>query len=238
MTTTLNDTTPAATPDAAPAAIRHRHSLARAGVAAQVVAGTYVVGMAGMALYLAPRGFTGAVSDLSSSLEFLLAHPAAMAAWYGVLYLLGGAAMAVVALGIGARLGGTPTSRVSVASGLAWATMLLASGSVALVGQHAVVQVHALDPDSAAGLWLAVSVVQDALGGGIEVVGALWLAAVGVAALRTRAPHPVLGGSALGLAAVGAVTVVPAAAEIATSVFGLGLIVWFTAVGLTLARRR
>ncbi len=46
-----------------------------------------------------------------------------------------------------------------------------------------------------------------------------------------------LGGLALGLGAVGTVTVVPAAAELNTSVFGLGLIVWFTWLGVVLYRR-
>ena len=41
---------------------------------------------------------------------------------------------------------------------------------------------------------------------------------------------------ALGLGAVGTATVVPAAAELNTSLFGLGLIVWFTWLGVVLRR--
>ena len=75
------------------------------------------------------------------------------------------------------------------------------------------------------------------MGLGIEVTRAFWADAVGLAALRTRALPAGLGGLALGLGAVGTVTVVPAAAELNTSVFGLGLIVWFTWVGVVLHRR-
>lgn len=214
-------------------------ALTRAGGgAAQVVAGTYVVGFLVMAAYLVPRGFTGPVEDPAGSLDFLLDHHAVLAGWYLVLYLLGGVAMALVSLGVGQRLAAAPAlGRISTALGLIWSGLLVASGSIALVGQQAAVTLHAQDQDLALNTWVSTSVVQDALGGGIEVAGALWAAAVGLAALRTRALSAGLGGLALGLAAAGMVTVIPIAAEAATSIFGLGLIVWFTWLGLALRRR-
>ncbi|TGN63056.1 hypothetical protein EXE59_03160 [Nocardioides eburneiflavus] len=209
-----------------------------AGVAAQVVAGTYVIGFLAMVAYLVPRGFTSPVDDPAASLGFLRDHQGELGAWYFVLYLLGGAAMALVSLGVAQRLAPAPAlARVSAALGLIWSGLLIASGSIALVGQHAAVTLHAQDPDLALTTWVSTSVIQDALGGGIEVAGALWAAAVGVAVLRSRALSAPLGGLALGLAAVGMATVVPAAADAATSIFGLGLIVWFTWLGLALRRR-
>ena len=71
-------------------------------MAAQVVAGTYVVGFLAMAVYFLPRGLTSPLGDPSGSLDFLLDHHAALSGWYLVLYLLGGAAMALVSLGVGA----------------------------------------------------------------------------------------------------------------------------------------
>ena len=209
-----------------------------AGVAAQAVAGTYVIGFLAMAVYLVPRGFASPVGEPSASLDFLIDHQTELAAWYFVLYLLGGVAMAVVSLGVGERLRAAPAlAQVSAALGLIWSGLLMASGSLALVGQHAVVELHAQDPDLALNTWVSTSVVQDALGGGIEVAGALWAAVVGYTAIRTRALSPALGGLAVGLGAVGMATVVPAAADAATSIFGLGFIVWFTWLGFTLGRR-
>ncbi len=191
-----------------------------------------------MAAYLVPRGFGGLVEDPSASLGFLLDHQGELAVWYLVLYLLGGAAMVLVSLGVGERLTAAPgLARLSTALGLIWSGLLIASGSIALVGQHSAIELHAQDPDLALNVWVSVSVVQNALGGGIEVAGALWAAVVGFAALRTRAISAGLGGLALGLAAVGLATVVPAASEAATSIFGLGLILWFTWLGIALGRR-
>ncbi|WP_341242901.1 hypothetical protein [uncultured Nocardioides sp.] len=215
-------------------------ALARTGgIAAQLVAGTYVLGFIAMAAYFVPRGLVSPIAEPEASLAFLVEHHAALAGWYLVLYLLGGAAMVLVSLGVGARLSPAPAlARVSTALGLVWSGMLVASGSVALVAQQAAVELQAHDTALALDTWVATSVVQDALGGGIEVAGALWAGVVGYAALRTRALPAGLGGLALGLAVVGAATVVPAASEIATSVFGLGFIVWFTWLGLALLRPR
>ena len=191
-----------------------------------------------MAAYFVPRGLTSPLDDPSGSLGFLLDHHAALSGWYLVLYLLGGAAMALVSLGVGARLAAAPVlAKASTALGLIWSGMLVASGSIALVGQQAAVELYAQDPDLALSTWVSTTVVQDALGGGIEVAGALWAAVVGLAVLRSRALSAGLGGLALGLATVGMVTVVPVAAEAATSVFGLGLILWFTWLGLAMRRR-
>ena len=219
--------------------LRTSPALIRAGgIAAQVVAGTYVVGFLVMVAYLLPRGYASPVEDPAGSLKFLRDHHAELAGWYFVLYLLGGVAMALVALGAGRRLAAAPAlSRFSTVLGLIWSGMLVASGSIALVGQHAAVTLYAENPDLALNTWVSTSVVQNALGGGIEVIGALWAAVVGFAALRTRALSASLGGLALGLAAVGMATVIPVAAEAATSVFGLGLIVWFTWLGIALRRR-
>ncbi|GAA1435073.1 hypothetical protein GCM10009641_30230 [Mycobacterium cookii] len=235
ITTTRSDST---TTGAAPAPASAGPLVRIAGLAAQVVAGTYVIGFLAMVAYLVPRGFTPAVDDPAASLDFLRDHQGELGAWYFVLYLLGGAAMALVSLGVAQRLAPAPAlARVSAAFGLIWSGLLIASGSIALVGQHAAVALHAQDPDLAVTTWVSTSVVQDALGGGIEVAGALWAAVVGFAVLRTRTLSAPLGGLALGLAAVGTATVVPAAADAATSVFGLGLILWFTWLGLSLRRR-
>ena len=106
-----------------------------------------------------------------------------------MLYLVAGAALVVLVLGIHDRLEDrTPTlARTTTAFGLIWAGLVLASGMVALVGQRAAVELAATDRAEAVSTWSAVSVVQDALGGGIEIVGALWVLLASIAALRSSA---------------------------------------------------
>jgi hypothetical protein len=209
------------------------------GLAALVAAATYIVGFVAMGAYLAPRGFTTATADPVASLDFLLGNRTAMYVWYLLLYVVGGIALTVLVLGVHDRVvrSRPVLGRVGGALGLLWAGLLLASGLVALVGQRAVVELAGDGSDLALGTWVSVSVVQDALGGGIEVVGAAWVIAVSWAALLPRRLS--MGLVVLGLltGAAGLATLVPAAADAAGSAFGLGFVVWFLWAGVELLRR-
>lgn len=209
------------------------------GYASLVVAATYVVGFAAMGAYLAPEGFTDAVSDPAESVDFLLAHQTSLYLWYLVLYLLGGGALVVLVVGVHDRVSRAQPALARAAGGfgLIWAGHLLASGMVALLGQRAVVELAESDRGRAEGTWVTLSVVQDALGGGIELVGAVWLLLVSVAAMRARTFSRALGVLGLAVAAAGVATLVPTAAEASMAVFGVGLIVWFLAAGVALVRR-
>jgi hypothetical protein len=204
-----------------------------------VIAATYIVGFTAMVAYLVPAGFTGAAADPTASLDFLLDHQTSLYLWYLVLYLIGGAALVVLALGVHDRLARSQPAlaKVTTGFGLIWSGHLLASGMVALLGQLAVVELAAGGRDRAESTWVTLSVVQDALGGGIELVGAIWLLLVSSAALRARTFSRGVGVLGLVVGLAGVATLAPAAAEVATSIFGLGLIVWFVAVGVQLIRR-
>lgn len=209
------------------------------GVAALAVAATYVAGFAAMAAYLVPAGFVDAVSDPAGSVEFLLSHQAALYCWYLLLYLFGGAALVMVVIGVHDRVvRSEPTlSALATAFGLIWAGLLLASGMVALLSQRAVVELSATERTAAESTWVTAGVLQDALGGGIELVGALWVLMVAAATLRSRMFSRGLAGLGAVIGIAGLATLVPAAAEPAMSVFGLGFIVWFAWAGHDLLRR-
>lgn len=237
MTTTFTDdltlTDPAA-PD-----LRPNTPVSAAGWAALVKAGTYLSGFVVLGAWLAPKGLGdgGPVEQL----DFVLDHQAVLYAWNVLLYLVGGAALAVLALGLDQLLSRAALPallrRVTTFTGLLWAGLLVATGLVATVGQSTVAELHSTDPDRAATVWAALHGVQESFGGGIEVVGGTWALLMALAGLR----YGVLGRGPAVLAAVtgiaGLVTVVPVL-EPAAAVFGLGLLVWFVWVGIRLLRTR
>jgi hypothetical protein len=113
--------------------------------------------------------------------------------------------------------------------------LVLAGGMVALVGQRAAVELAATDRAEAVSTWSAVTVVQDALGGGIEIVGALWVLLVSAAAIRSPALPRGLAVLGVIVGIAGAATLVPQLAD-AAAVFGLGFIAWYVWVGFVLLR--
>lgn len=237
----MTTTTASSPPSTTPAVASGTDGLQRAGgIAGFVIAATYVVGFGLIAVYLAPRGYLDVQGSPEDSLDFLLDHQIALYSWDLILYLVGGLALVSLVLGVHSRLrtGAAGLSQTASVVGHLWAGLLLASGLIALVGQRAVVELAATDLGMAASTWSSVSVVQAALGGGIEIVGAVWVLLVSVAGIRSRVLGYGLGALGIGIGVAGAWTLVPSAAEYAASFFGVGLIVWFVWMGVTLLRQR
>lgn len=210
-----------------------RSSARVAAWAAFVKAATYVAGFVVLGAYLGPAGFGEGGPE--AAVAFLVEHQGALYAWYAVLYLLGGLALVALVLGVRDRLrrGGPLLAQGAVAVGLIWSGLLLASGMVALVGQRAVVDLHAEDPDRAATVWAALAAVQDALGGGIELVGGVWILLVAWGWREGVGRGLRLLGTGIGIA--GILTMLPGSMA-AAAAFGLGFIAWFVWAGIVLWR--
>ena len=239
MTTTHPTPHPSPAHAAAATTGRRPWSPARVGGAAALVeAATYVVGFVLLAAYLAPEGYLDGADDPAAALAFLVDHQAALYAWNVVIYLVAGVALVGLAAALHDRLrrAGSTLAPVATAFGLIWSGLVLAAGMVALVGQGVVVDLHATDPAQAESTWVAVRAVQEGLGGGIELLGAVWVLALVAAGLRTGALGRGLSRLGVVVGVGGLLTVVPALEPVGAPVFGLGFIAWFAWVGRTLLR--
>ncbi|MCA9986735.1 MAG: hypothetical protein KDE59_20640, partial [Anaerolineales bacterium] len=128
-------------------------------------------------------------------------------------------------------------ARTATAFGIIWSVLVIASGMIYIVGMETVVALQATNPEQAATVWLAIGSIFNGLGGGVEVVGGIWVLLLSVAGLRGgyfgRGLHYL--GYLVG--AAGVVSVIPAAAEISASIFGLTQIVWFAWLGINMLYR-
>jgi hypothetical protein len=126
--------------------------------------------------------------------------------------------------------------QTATAFGLIWAGVVIASGMIFNIGMGVVVDLYSTDPAQAGTVWLAIDSVVNGIGGGVEILGGLWLLLVSWAALRTGGLPRVLNYLGLVIGVAGIVTLVPALGEPGGLVFGLGQIVWFAWVGTALLR--
>lgn len=203
------------------------------GWAALTSAAAYICGFA---LFLGLLDSSAYVGPLRK-LVFLTENQHIIFLAFVALYILTGVALVVLVVALHARLrhGSAMLMPVATPFGLIWAGLVLASGMVGIVGMEAVIALAETDPERSATLWQTIAVVQDALGGGVELVGGLWVLLVSLAALRANAlPRPLCWlGIAIG--GVGILTTVPALKDMAV-VFGLGLILWFAWLGVVMIR--
>ena len=84
-------------------------------------------------------------------------------------------------------------------------------------------------------MWTSIDTVTNGLGGGNELVGGIWILLVSIAGFASSRLPKWLNSVGVVAAIAGLATVVPAA-EAVEMVFGLGSIVWFVGIGVTLLR--
>ena len=203
------------------------------GICALIEAALYVTGFGLFLTVLDSSGYEGHVQQVA----FLAANQIASYIAYLLIYVVFGVVLVVLALALHARLkNGSPAiMQTATAFGLIWAGLVIASGMIANIGNSTVVGLFSENQDQAVSLWLVIITVQEALGGGNEIVGGLWVLLLSWAALRTSGLPKALNylGVLIGLA--GILTVVPSFGVL-MDVFGLGQIVWFAWLGVVMLR--
>lgn len=203
------------------------------GVAALINATAYVVGF-GLALTLLAPVLD---SDPGQYVAFLADNQTLMHIWHLIIYIVAGVFMVPLVLALHERLKADSPALVQSATafGLIWAGLIIASGMLLINDAGVVADLYRKDPNQATTVWLALSAVEGALGGAIELPGGLWILLVSWAALRTGGLPKALNYLGVVIGVAGILTVVPALGELGT-IFGLGFIVWFAWAGIVMVR--
>lgn len=216
-------------------------SLQKWGAAAGFgAAATYIFGFVLLLTVLAGSGYGMADADTAKVVSFVVGEQALMTGWYTIIYVVNGFLVALLAIALADIFKPhAPTlSTVIQVFGALWATLVVGAGMVANVGMEVVASQYASDPEGAVLMWQIFSGVENGLGGGNEIAGAVWALVAGAAMLRTAMMPKSLGYFSLVIGTSGILTLVPAFNEVAGSVFGLGYIVWFVWVGIALLSRK
>ena len=204
------------------------------GAAALLAAGTFAFGIAMFATTLAD--YTDPDATPSESVDFLVDHQGSLLAWYIGIFIVFGAALVPQGLALRQRLAGAPLlANAGMVFAAIWAALMYATGMISNIGIEAVADLAESDPDRAATVWSTIDTVTNGLGGGNELVGGIWILLVSIAGLLTARLPRWLNVVGIMTAVAGLLTVVPAF-EAVEMVFGLGSIVWFVGIGVTLLR--
>ena len=208
------------------------------GVAALAMAVTWVVAFAVLLGVLTPAGYFDEGVTALESARIITDNQALATIGYLIPYVAWGILLVVLALALHDRLkAGMPAvAQIATAIGLIWAGLVIASGLVATLGIRVVGELYGTDAAQAGAVWAPVETVVGGLGGGAgEILGGVWLLLIGWAALRTRELPRALSFLGIVLGVAGILTVVPSL-EPASSLYGLGLIVWFVWLGIVMLR--
>ena len=206
------------------------------GVAALYEALAYIIGMVGFILGVN----ISEIADPLQKVTALIENQGLLTSLMLVVYVFFGVWLVVLSLALHERLDGNNSAlaRTATAFGLIWAVLVIASGMIYNVGIETVIAISANDPSQAATVWLAIASVFNGLGGGVEVVGGIWVLLLSVAALRSGSLPRAFNIFGFIVGGAGVVTIIPALAEIGADLFGLTQIIWFIWLGILLLRQK
>jgi hypothetical protein len=208
-------------------------------IAAFAMAGTFVVGFAVFLGVLMPAGYFDEGIGGVEKARILVDNQAVVTTSYLTAFVIFGIFLVVLSLALYERLKdrAKAMAQIAAALGIIWAGLVIASGMIAVVGIRAIADLYSANPAQAGSAWTAIEAVQLGIGGGVEIVGALWVLLLGWAALRSGVFPRSLNYLAIVVGISGGLTIVPAL-EIFGALFGLGLLVWFVWTGVAMRRSR
>jgi hypothetical protein len=205
------------------------------GVAAIGAAGAFVFGFAFLVTVLSD--YATEDPEPAEAVSFLVDNRLALYVWNVVIFLAFGVALVPIVLALHQRIRAKQPALAQVGAvfGLIWAGLVLAAGMIANVALGTIADLQDMNAEVALPTWAAVDTVQDGLGGGVELVGGLWVLLVSIGGLVTASLPRALGRLGVIAGAAGVATVFPTL-EAAGAAFGLALIVWFAWTGVHLVR--
>ena len=213
------------------------YSFKAGGLSAIVLALCYIFGFALLSTAMYPEN-ADRLSQLQK-LEFVLERQNLFVLWNMIIYVVFGVALVGLTATLHQALQHAAPLIMSLATpfGFIWSGLVIASGMIATVGLATVDQTYTINVNDAVLAWQIIGAIQNGIGGGVEVIGGLWVLLISLAALCGKTILPkLLNWLGLVVGAAGIVTLVPALSGFG-AVFGLLQIVWFIGVGISMLRK-
>lgn len=212
------------------------HARSVAAVSAALCAATYVFGIVMLLGPLADAPLSQSGSDPKATLAMITENAGLLRLWYLVIYMANGLALAVLVVSLRALSPRTLGTGLLGAYGLICAAFVIAAGAIANVGlQSAQLAISHDAIERAADLWMTTQLMENAIGGGNEIMGAVWISGMAITLPFGGVLFRAFG---LSVGVCGLMTLVPFTQDFAGMTFGIGAILWFAACSVTLLRNR
>lgn len=209
------------------------------GVSALVSAASYVFAIGLYLTLMLPLADPNLGID--EYVAFFSANRALTFVWTFSMYIVHGLSLVVLVLALHERLKERAPRLSVVAAGLGfiWAAFVLLSGFINIWGNEALVALHGESKELAEGLRKALTVITLGIDSSDKVLGSLWLGLASLSAIKSKAfpAFPCIFGLVLGAAALLAGLILPANDSSASFLFGVGAIVWWSALGIHMLRK-
>lgn len=176
-------------------------------------------------------------TDMLVKLQAIQEQKLLLSISYVVGYLLFGSFLLVTVQAVHNRMQQNQSSLLNTASlfGFIWVVLMMCSGMTALVGMEMTNGFITEKPEIAVSLFFTSNMMLQALGGGIELVGGLWVLILSAVALRDNHFSKALNLLGLIVGSLGVLTIFQSIPYL-KDLFGLIQIVWFIWLAISLMK--
>lgn len=176
--------------------------------------------------------------DSLGRLQFFLQQEYLLVAiGWGIGYLLFGVLLAILLQALRQAMPPNPSGIAALAErfGNVWLVLMMASGMVALISMDMTLRLLDSSTEQALALYNTGNLLTNALGGGIELVGGLWVLLLSIAGLQQQRFAKALHLLGLIVGSLGILTVLHSVPYLKDA-FGISQLIWFIWLGITLLR--
>ena len=177
--------------------------------------------------------------DSLGRLQYLQQEYSWVASGYGIGYLLFGVLLAILLQALQQALPDKQSAIAGLAErfGNVWLVLMMASGMAALIGLDMTLRLLDSSTEQALALYNTGNLLTNALGGGIELVGGLWVLLLSIAGLQQQRFAKALHLLGLIVGSLGILTVLHSVPYLKDA-FGITQLIWFIWLGTALLRRK
>ena len=207
------------------------------GIAGLIEASLYIIGFVFLFTFLGPM-MDGSKSD-ADQLAFVLDNKTLIQVWHLLIYVLFGIVLIPLTIAINEQFPqpSLMATKVTPIFGFIWSGLVIASGMIANVGLESVNTIFVDAPEMAINSWKTIEAVQNGLGGGVEIVGGLWVFLISITASQQGVFSKGLNYLGLIVGGAGILTVIPGLKDLG-AIFGLTQIFWFIWIGISLLPKK
>jgi len=192
----------------------------------------YIIGFVCLFTFFSP--LLDGQLDKNERITYYLGNKLSLQLWYLTIYVLFGVLLIPLVSMIKYLFKDNSLSNFASIMGYIWAAFVMASGFIFTIGIEKTSQLE-IDNQTAHTIFTTIQIIQDALGGGVELLGGIWVFCIGLMGLKSNVFHKYFNLFSLTLGAVGILTVLPFFYSLG-GVFGILQIGWFFWLGILLLR--
>lgn len=181
------------------------------------------------------KSLTDPIMSNNDLVKYVLENKFEFQIWYLVIYILFGMVLLLLVQLLDDISMSNTWSKLARVFGRIWAGFVLASGCIFIFGIEKISALN-IPFENKITIFNTLTIIQDSIGGGIELIGGFWVLSLGVLGIKQHFFKRFFGIFSIFLGCIGMITVFPTFMTF-TGVFGVLQIAWFSGLSFCLSKK-